>query len=53
MGYDEGLADDVGTLEMGKASLKFAFCDEFLGQGDLAGEGDVLNGIHELLSVAT
>ena len=53
MGYDEGLANNVGPLEVRKAGLKFAFCDEFLRQGDLVVEGDSPNSIHELLPAAT
>jgi len=53
MGYDEGLANNVGALEVRKAGLKFAFCDEFLRQSDLVVEGDSPNSIHELLPVAT
>jgi hypothetical protein len=52
MGYDEGLANNVGALEVRKASLKFAFCNEFLRQRDLVGEGDAANRIHELLCIA-
>lgn len=52
MGYDEGLANNVRALEVMKASVKFAFCDEFLRQSDLVIEDDALNRVHELLSVA-
>ena len=53
MGYHEGLADDVGALEVPEAGLKLASCDEFPGQGDFVVEGGTLNRIHELLSFAT
>ena len=48
MGYDEGLANNVGALEVRKAGLKFAFCDEFLRQSDLVVEGDSPNSIHRV-----
>lgn len=53
MGYDEGLANNVGALEVRKAGLQFAFCDEYLRQSDLVVEGDAPNRIHELLSIET
>jgi len=53
MGYDEGLANNVGALEVRKAGLKFAFCDEVLRQSDLVVKGDSPTSIHELLPVAT
>ena len=53
MGYDEGLANDVGALKVRKASLKFASCDEFLRLSDFVVEGDAANWIHELLFIAT
>ena len=53
MGYDEGLANNVGALEVRKAGLKFAFCDEFLRQSDLVVEGDSPNSMHTLPPGAT
>ena len=54
MRYDEGLADDVGALEVRrKRPAKFAFCDHVLRQSDLVVEGGAPNRIHELLSIAT
>jgi hypothetical protein len=53
MGCHEGLADDVAALEADEAFLELASCDEFPGQGNLAIERGSLNGIHELISVAT
>jgi hypothetical protein len=53
MRYDEALANDVGALEVTKASLEFAPCDEVLRQRDLVIECGALNRIHELLSMAT
>ena len=53
MRYDEALANDVGALEVTKASLELVLCDQFLRQSDLIVEGGALNRIHELLSIAT
>ena len=53
MGYDEGLANNVGALEVRNPGPKFALCDEFLRQSDLVVEGDSPNSVHELLPGAT
>ncbi len=53
MRHNEGLANDVGPLEMRKTGLKLAFRDELLRQSDLVVEGDTLNRIHALFSIAT
>ena len=54
VGYDKGLANDMGALQVRKAHLELAPCDELLRQGDLPLESRVTDsGSHRQASAMT